>query len=314
MEEILNRLKNIGAEEISKKTHITIAKVRAILNKDFEHLDRVGAVGFIHIIEREYKVNLGEWIEAYDRYYEENGVQKKEIELKANFIAKKEEIDKKEGGGKLWLFLSAIAVVVILFFTLLDKKEIDEISESIYSMLSSGANTQDSEGQKDGAEEIINIDEEKVIETKKLIDDELLVTSAPSDENISAIIADLNQTIAAKKAILESNISVITPEVKDTNQTAAPIKVTIEPKGKLWIGSINLKTKAKVTATVSTPFELNGEDPMLILTGHGNLNIIVGDNKESLVGVAPLRFKLDKDGLTKISFEEFKELNGGSGW
>lgn len=313
MEEILNRLKDIGVEEISKKTHISVAKIRAILDKDFEHLDRVGAVGFIHILEREYKVDLTEWIEAYDEYYKENKPEKKEIELKTSFIAKKEEIERRGSGGKLWLFLSVIAIVVVLFFAFFDRKDIDKVAKSIFSTASSPDSKSYSDTQKESVEEIITIDKDRLTETKKLIDDELVVASVPVDENISAVMDEVNQTTSEDRVIPESNSSIAAPKASDINQTTAT-KIVIEPKSRLWIGTINLRTKAKTSTIISTPYELSSEDPLLILTGHGNLTLIEGDKKESLTGIVPLRFILDKNGLRRIGFEEFKKLNGGSSW
>lgn len=69
LDEILEELKQIGAKDISKTTRLTINRIEDILNKRFEKIDRVRAQGFIHILEREYSVDLSEWLKLYGRFH-----------------------------------------------------------------------------------------------------------------------------------------------------------------------------------------------------------------------------------------------------
>lgn len=51
-----------------------------------------------------------------------------------------------------------------------------------------------------------------------------------------------------------------------------------------------------------------------MITGHGDLSIVVDGNRTEYSELDPLRFVIDSDGAKEISFEEFKKLNGGSSW
>ncbi|MGX2985434.1 hypothetical protein ACWIWK_08230 [Helicobacter sp. 23-1048] len=69
LDEVLEELKQIGAKDISKTTRLTINRIEDILNKRFEKIDRVRAQGFIHILEREYSVDLTEWLRLYGKFH-----------------------------------------------------------------------------------------------------------------------------------------------------------------------------------------------------------------------------------------------------
>ena len=68
----LEKLQQIGTQEISAKTHISIEEMRAILEERFDRFNRTKAVGFIKILEREYDVDLSEWMTAFDEANTQN--------------------------------------------------------------------------------------------------------------------------------------------------------------------------------------------------------------------------------------------------
>jgi len=309
MEEALNRLKNIGAEDIAKKTHITVAKIEAILAKDFANLDRVGAVGFIHILEREYKLDLTFWIEQYDEFYAQNGIEKKETELKANFITQKEETEKESSSSiKLFIVLFLIAILVALFYFFTDRAQLEGIKNSFTSFVSKDEDVvpQEPSMEKIEKEEVLTIEEEKILETGRVIEDQLLVVSTP---------IDVNETNTTK----ESNITAIVPpqEISSADENRSEVlsrDIKLIPQGKLWLGIIDVDKKSKKTATIDKAYDINGTDTLIILTGHGNFKIVEGDGEKLFSGINPIRLKVEGDSIKQITLEEFKELNGGSGW
>ena len=60
MSEDLNRLKEIGAQKIYEDTHIALKYVQSVIHESFEGLNRVQFLGFISILEREYKIDLAQ--------------------------------------------------------------------------------------------------------------------------------------------------------------------------------------------------------------------------------------------------------------
>ncbi len=76
--EDIEKLKKIGAKEISKHTHMALNKIQFILDSNFEELhDRTTTIGLIKILEREYNVDLQKWQEEYNEFCN-NHKQKKD--------------------------------------------------------------------------------------------------------------------------------------------------------------------------------------------------------------------------------------------
>ena len=110
MEEI-EKLKQIGAKEIANKTHIALNKIEKILKMDFEGLrDRVTTIGLIHILEREYQIDLQKWCEEYENFLKENKEEKEKTEANINFKIMHEATQQNDFNNGLII----TAVVVIL--------------------------------------------------------------------------------------------------------------------------------------------------------------------------------------------------------
>ncbi|RDU56358.1 hypothetical protein CQA49_01470 [Helicobacter sp. MIT 00-7814] len=65
LNEQLAYLSEVGLKEISKTTKLTTNKIDDILQKRFDKIDKIRAKGFIAILEREYNLNLSEWLKEY---------------------------------------------------------------------------------------------------------------------------------------------------------------------------------------------------------------------------------------------------------
>ena len=62
-------LKATGLRKVSNKTFINEEDLEAFLNEDFANINKVRALGFIQILEREYPVKLQELRQKYLQYY-----------------------------------------------------------------------------------------------------------------------------------------------------------------------------------------------------------------------------------------------------
>ena len=80
MNEELEELRKIGVEKIHEQTHIPLQNVQALLDGSYESFTRVHFLGFVSILEREYKLELTEMKKAGVAHFtsgnesEENGV------------------------------------------------------------------------------------------------------------------------------------------------------------------------------------------------------------------------------------------------
>ena len=124
MEENLEKLRKIGVKEIAKQTRISTSRIQDILDKQFEHTQRVHLVGFLQILEREYKLDLSGVLKAYDDQHNtttieeptEKSVQVQDLSLdtqKQRYDAIDER--KKQANSKQKFYLTLVSVAIVIF-------------------------------------------------------------------------------------------------------------------------------------------------------------------------------------------------------
>ena len=103
------KLKNIGAQKIYERTHISVAKIENILSKSFDKFSKVQFRGFISILEREYKLDLHDLLDEFEKH-----------RAKDEEIVEYIRIDTKEHGkfDKKMVF-SALLVTIILGYLII---------------------------------------------------------------------------------------------------------------------------------------------------------------------------------------------------
>ena len=98
-------LQELGCNSIHESTHISRAKIEAVLNKSFSELTRVQFMGFISILEREYRLDLSSLREEYDAYMQthpDRSISQKSVILQAQSRAR-----------GMWL-IGVLVVIVLL--------------------------------------------------------------------------------------------------------------------------------------------------------------------------------------------------------
>jgi cytoskeletal protein RodZ len=100
-------------EEISKKTKISPISLRYIRNKEFDKLPRVKFVGFVKLMEREFKVDLSELIEEYDDFQNPKKEKTKKQKEEKKELKNENDSNKKPQKDKS-LLIVLIAILCIL--------------------------------------------------------------------------------------------------------------------------------------------------------------------------------------------------------
>ncbi|BEG56424.1 hypothetical protein NHP21005_01120 [Helicobacter sp. NHP21005] len=99
LDETLAFLAQKGMATIAQDTKLSNPKIKAILEKDFDSVQRVHAVGFVQILEKEYGVDLSQWLVEYDQNLfgakKESGLSKEPSQGKPG-ILKAQEIQEEE--------------------------------------------------------------------------------------------------------------------------------------------------------------------------------------------------------------------------
>ena len=112
-------LEENSVKAISKKTNISEDNIEALLASDFDRLKKVKTLGFISILEREYKADLSALREqALSHYAESND----EVSISFGMPV----MEEKKGKSKLFLLFVFLLLgyATWYFFTQFDKKQL----------------------------------------------------------------------------------------------------------------------------------------------------------------------------------------------
>ncbi len=275
----LERLKEIGAQKIHEKTHISRAHVQAVLHESFDDLNKIHFLGFISILEREYDVDLAD-LKAKGLAYFNDSRNKPASFNSAVFSQKK----KKSSNFFLYVILAILLFGAFLYFELMpsmnDNSQIQQIDNSAIE-----------NAQK-------NI--EPIVEEK--IEDINESTLSVVDTNLPETNVTANISMVAK---------IETPK-QDLQEKSKSLKII--PKVKVWMGYIDIKTNQKYEKNLEKEMSLDVNKSWLLLFGHGNLSIEVDGKLEEFNSTQNIRFKYVDGKFSQINLEEFKELNKDKKW
>jgi hypothetical protein len=323
-----------GIEAVASTTNISNVNLEYLYEEDFARLNRVKALGFLLILEREYKdIDVSELREKIKKYYEEH----RPVDDKVVMVAK----DSVEDAGgfsffKLFIILALIGGAYYLYTA----GKLDSIMQNI----------QDKEeffdDQKALESNITEEDANKVIveqsetESVRIETDEIETVNSTLETNdtnqSNGVVVDVNQATSANPVEANQSIESVVKEVSaeflakqeednakkenEENNTSSVITtittVNVNPtRGMLWFGFINLDTKKRreFMKRVSTPFSING-NRWLLVTGHGYVDLIADEKTVELSDNKKHYFYIDNREIKEISKSEFRELNGNRGW
>ncbi len=115
-------LEENSLKSVSLKTKIPEQNIKALLEGDFSRFKKIKTLGFISIIEREYKVDLSELKEDVNTYY----VDHNEEEKMSMPISRLKE-DKGKSKWFLFVILGLLGYVSWYFFTQFEQKQLNEL-------------------------------------------------------------------------------------------------------------------------------------------------------------------------------------------
>jgi hypothetical protein len=283
------KLQELGSKKIASATHIPVAHVESILNKEFSLFAKAQFFGFLSILEREYKVDLSPLKQEYlfERAQEEMA-QESSFEIP--------ETDTKLFDKKKILYGAsavAAALVLILLFTFVDFSAPEEAKIEIN-------NTAIDQAKKNLNLEPVhaaNVDEsikENEVESAEFGQDVI-------ESNATAIKEEQLQDESAREPL-----SAIEPTI--------PLYFRIVPHGKLWLGIIDAETHKRKVKTITEPLDLDGKKEWLIITGYGYLDMECGDTTKKYRENDKLLFLYEGGVCRKIDEDEFKARNKGKLW
>jgi len=279
-------------EEISKKTKISPISLRFIKNKEYEKIPRVKFLGFIKIIEREYKIDLSHLIEEYDLANNIPHTNSPKEEL-AN-------IPEINTNNKSYLVIILATILLIIVGYLLwnyTKKEPENIAISHIEI---------NETNKTNAKNTTKNNITNIQTTDENISNK---TQNTQSQNIAANneFNNTKQTSTHDKTLTnKTKAKLNTPTITKQSQYTTPKKekttttypVTIIPKQKVWFRAINLDTN-KTISTLTSRIKTLPKGNYYIKFGHGLVEIKYNDQTISPNTKQIVRIEL-KNGEYKI--------------
>jgi len=325
-----------GVEKLSLLTNISIDNLNNLVEENFEKLTRVKSLGFLLILEREYKdIDVSSLRERVKVYFEENKPADENVVMISkdsiqgnNFSFFKWFIVLALLGGGWYLYTQGKLDGVLK--NIEEKKDFFDDNKALESNVTEKeANNVVIESSK---EEPITIATPVAPVEKKIT---LISTEHENEENASII--EVNSTTeltteaeqsaesivqevieSAEEVVKKTVEEVVTAEANET--TEAPVTaistITINPtRGTLWFGFINLDTKKKreFMKKTSTPFDIKG-GRWLLVTGHGYVDIVSDVSTIELADSKKHYFYIDSSEIKTLTKKEFRLMNGRRGW
>ncbi len=318
-----------GIENVVSKTNISSENLNRLLHEEFDQLNRVKALGFLLIFEREYKdIDVSELRQKVKLYYEDNTlIDDKVVMVPASSTT-------GGGGGFSFFKLFIITTILIGAYYLYTQNKLEPIVGQVKEKkdffddnkaLESNATEAEAQKVVVGKPEAESIQIHTTIspttESEQLNKDNsgndkatvVKTTTTEANKSIASVVQEVSEDFLAHEA------DKTTQEIQESTEsvTEIPIStVTIHPtRGMLWFGFINLNTKKRreFMKKVSIPFTI-GDARWLLVTGHGYVEVISeaktvenADNKKHY-------FLIDSTDIKEISKREFRRLNGHRGW
>ena len=322
-----------GLESVVSKTNISGENLNRLLHEEFDQLNRVKALGFLLILEREYKdIDVSQLRQNIKLYYEDNApADDKVVMIPASSTT---------GGSfsffKLFIILSILGGGYYFYSRgeldplvnqVEDKKEFFDDNKA----LESNATKEDAQKVVVGKPEpesiriqtpiapkmetvTLNKNDSNATKRDKLSSQATKTSSnVKTDKSVASVVQEVSNDFLAK----EANKTIVETQKSTETTDVTPITtVTINPtRGMLWYGFINLETKKRreFMKKVSTPFNIDN-GTWLLVTGHGYVDVVSeaktienADNKKHY-------FLIDSTDIKEISKKEFRKLNGHRGW
>ena len=334
----ISLIKELGLNEVSRRTHIEAEHLGYIADKNFEKLVRLNVKGFIKILERELDIDFAQWMSEYEAFMSEHNQnnEHKSITVSPKISAYTADGGHSNTGVKLLILALIIAVAGVIY--VLNEGNYFSNVLNIFEDKNKSVTYTGTIAVQQAAKSL----NETKQESKNATSDENLYAIKnlepilPTEENASVGVAmpevnlnvntDKNETTQTNKEESvtqnqeQNTSSDASKEIKQASDdkiwylTASTKEIKIVPRKKTWLGVINLDENKKRSLDTANSVTIEIGKKQLIVTGHGEINLEIGDQNIKFSGDNPKRFLVEKDKVTPLTYDEFVALNKGKSW
>lgn len=311
--ECIEKLKKIGIQEINSKTKIATKRLDDIFECRFDEIDRIRVKGFLYILQREYKVDMSEWLEQYDAYHKEQEELNKENEeaedtrpdnLNISFV---DTTMKDKTYTRLVTIFAILLSLFVIYF----------IYNNVFDDNADNQKIVEEKIDDDTKNDMISpINSDIVDSNATMVTDEIVSSNATIANNESNdITKEQNPDDKSNDTIQDSTDNNASAILKNNTDIFGEEEMTIIPKSPLWVGIIDLQTYKKKQISISESFIIKLDDSKIIRTGHGYFDVKSPQlNKEYIGGDSKYFIYTRENGLKEIPKAEFLQFNRGQEW
>jgi len=329
-----------GVEKVSSITNISTDNLNNLAEENFEKLTRVKSLGFLLILEREYRdeIDVSSLRERVKTYFEEH----KPADENVVMISK----DSVEGNGVSFFKWFVVLALFIGGWLLFSQGKLDGVIKNIENKkdffddkkaLESNVTDQEAQNvviQKNELEpvtiampvvpvekKITLIGEEAKSDTNSStfgVISERNISGVPTTEAQQSAESIVQEVVEGADQIVEKTVESVVSEATDSTvkATTSISTITVNPtRGTLWFGFINIDTKKRreFMKKSSTPFDIKG-GRWLLVTGHGYVDIVSDVSSIELADRRKHYFYIDSTEIKALTKKEFRAMNGKRGW
>jgi len=324
-----------SVEQVSNTTNISIDNLNFLANEEFAKLTRVKALGFLLILEREYKdIDLSALRERIKLYFEEHKPVDEQV-----VMVSKDHIDQSGFSFFKWFIVASLLGGAWYLYSVgklngvLQNVETQKDFFDDSKALESNSSLEDAKkvSVERTREEIVIATpiapaEKKITLTSEEPKNAIKSASSTNKAVVSTISESEKSTESVVQEVVKSAENVVKKTVEEVvNETnkvedetpSIPIStITINPtRGQLWFGFINIDTKKRreFMKSSTTPFEIK-DGRWLLVTGHGFVDIVSDLKTVEVADSKKHYFYIDSKEIREITRREFRNMNGRRGW
>ena len=341
LDEQLEYLKGIGIKEINKTTRLATNKIDDILQKRFDKIEDVRAKGFVSMLEREYGLDLSDWLKEYALYH--NKISQPEpqpevtpkassvvdIDIKQKSQAPKapKEVSTMIKDLKLPIVVGCVLYLGYKMFMkpapIVKKADMPkpQISEIVILEDTQGSDTaSDNEVTNDEASSN-EMTRNQDLQSQSLVDSSdsqgTANAQASNTSDYDGIYIDFNALPQnPQTSIQETPLPEQLPQRAIVDRALPqPIpKLTIMPNSALWVGVVDLTNDKSTQLNLNNTYDIDLDRRYIFVFGHSDFESLVDNQTFQHRTQNFVRFYYDGTSLKEINYATYRRLHPQDNW
>lgn len=307
----IEALEKIGLKEVSTKTYIDLNYLKMMVAKEFSKLQRIKTIGFVRIIQREYNIDMSDWVAEFEEYLKSIVAPPKESEQTDEVLARHKETYRRK---KIYVTISILILALLLVFAyMFFRGRTSQIEATFMSANATYSETLNDINMTIGESENTFV-EENIAEAVNANATEMNMAERANTTEVDV------ENASEESVFTISQPNVTTQQPAIAVQAATPLyaandSVHITPNAELWVGIIDLETLGRNTYIVRRGLNITTSKEQLVITGHGDFTLRFADGSFQSFNPKQRAFLHIKDGIaTSVTESEFIAMNRGVIW